>query len=170
MAEMARTRAPYVVVCGSGQATTEEVAWAEEVGRLLAGGEPSGRRGAWKQRNVEIVDARGGHGPFDEISRQAFLFPVMRQSHGREMAACGASGQADPLGIGVDVLERVALGRVDERAIVEYLLPDFAPHQEAGVELPPVQLAAQAEREIRIGIAENFVVIRRRRRCLAVHA
>jgi uncharacterized protein (TIGR00725 family) len=33
---MARTRAPYVVVCGSGQATTEEVAWAEEVGRLVA--------------------------------------------------------------------------------------------------------------------------------------
>jgi len=33
---MARTRAPYVVVCGSGQATTEEVAWAEEVGRLIA--------------------------------------------------------------------------------------------------------------------------------------
>lgn len=33
---MARTRAPYVVVCGSGQATTQEVAWAEEVGRLVA--------------------------------------------------------------------------------------------------------------------------------------
>ena len=33
---MAETRAPYVVVCGSGQATTEEVAWAEEVGRLIA--------------------------------------------------------------------------------------------------------------------------------------
>ena len=33
---MAETRAPYVVVCGSGQATTEEVAWAEEVGRLVA--------------------------------------------------------------------------------------------------------------------------------------
>jgi uncharacterized protein (TIGR00725 family) len=33
---MARTRAPYVVVCGSGQATTEEVAWAEQVGRLIA--------------------------------------------------------------------------------------------------------------------------------------
>src|SRR4029453_6425349 len=35
-AEMAETRAPYVVVCGSGQATSEEVAWAEEVGRLIA--------------------------------------------------------------------------------------------------------------------------------------
>jgi uncharacterized protein (TIGR00725 family) len=33
---MAETRAPYVVVCGSGQATTQEVAWAEEVGRLVA--------------------------------------------------------------------------------------------------------------------------------------
>jgi uncharacterized protein (TIGR00725 family) len=33
---MAESRAPYVVVCGSGQATTEEVAWAEEVGRLIA--------------------------------------------------------------------------------------------------------------------------------------
>ena len=28
--------APYVVVCGSGQATPQEVAWAEEVGRLIA--------------------------------------------------------------------------------------------------------------------------------------
>ena len=33
---MARTRAPYVAVCGSGEATTQEEAWAEEVGRLIA--------------------------------------------------------------------------------------------------------------------------------------
>jgi len=28
--------APYVAVCGSGEATTQEEAWAEEVGRLIA--------------------------------------------------------------------------------------------------------------------------------------
>jgi uncharacterized protein (TIGR00725 family) len=33
---MARTIAPYVAVCGSGEATTQEEAWAEEVGRLIA--------------------------------------------------------------------------------------------------------------------------------------
>ena len=33
---MARTTAPYVAVCGSALATTQEEAWAEEVGRLIA--------------------------------------------------------------------------------------------------------------------------------------
>jgi ATP-dependent Lhr-like helicase len=36
----------------------------EEVGRLLGGGEPSGRRGGWKPRPVEIVDA-GSRKAFD---------------------------------------------------------------------------------------------------------
>ncbi len=36
----------------------------EEVGRLLAGGEPSGRRGGWRPRPVEIVDA-GSRKAFD---------------------------------------------------------------------------------------------------------
>ena len=33
---MGRTTAPYVAVCGSAEATTQEEAWAEEVGRLIA--------------------------------------------------------------------------------------------------------------------------------------
>ena len=33
---MARTRAPYVAVCGSAEAATQEEAWAEEVGQLIA--------------------------------------------------------------------------------------------------------------------------------------
>ena len=36
----------------------------EEVARLLAGGEPSGKRGAWKPRLVEVVDA-GSRKAFD---------------------------------------------------------------------------------------------------------
>ncbi len=36
----------------------------DEVARLLAGGEPSGRRGAWKPRPVEVVDA-GSRKAFD---------------------------------------------------------------------------------------------------------
>jgi uncharacterized protein (TIGR00725 family) len=30
------TMAPYVAVCGSGEATVQEATWAEEVGRLIA--------------------------------------------------------------------------------------------------------------------------------------
>jgi uncharacterized protein (TIGR00725 family) len=33
---MAGTARPYIAVCGSGVATTQEEAWAEEVGRLIA--------------------------------------------------------------------------------------------------------------------------------------
>jgi uncharacterized protein (TIGR00725 family) len=33
---MAKEKPPYVAVCGSGEATTQEEAWAEEVGRLIA--------------------------------------------------------------------------------------------------------------------------------------
>lgn len=33
---MARGKPPCVAVCGSGEATTQEEAWAEEVGRLIA--------------------------------------------------------------------------------------------------------------------------------------
>ena len=33
---MAKVKPPYVAVCGSGEATKQEEAWAQEVGRLVA--------------------------------------------------------------------------------------------------------------------------------------
>src|ERR1051325_9283074 len=53
------------------------------------------------------------------------------------------------------VLERVALRHVDQGRVVEHVLSHRGADQEADVEVIPVDLAVEAEREIGVRVAED---------------
>src|SRR5207245_6450321 len=57
------------------------------------------------------------------------------------------------------VLQRIALRTKHQRGIVEHVLSDGRPDEEADVELAPIHLAVQAEREIRVGVADDRIVV-----------
>src|SRR5205807_7109700 len=57
------------------------------------------------------------------------------------------------------VLQRSALRTEHERGTVERVLPDGSPEEEADVELAPIHLAVQADREVRVGIADDGIVV-----------
>src|SRR5256885_4155342 len=55
-------------------------------------------------------------------------------------------------------LFRSTLAGIDQRRVIEHVLPHHCPDQETDVEAVPGDLAAQAQRKVRIGIADDAVI------------
>jgi hypothetical protein len=63
-------------------------------------------RGLWIQTDllidvdvnngIEVIDARDGGCPLDQVARKVFLLPVMGEGHGHEMPASGQTGDVKP--------------------------------------------------------------------------
>src|ERR1044072_3889114 len=105
---------------------------------------------ARQHRQVQGISDRDGLQP----QERSILDPLGRENRGLVNSRRIVQRVAQE----VLVLERVALRPVDQGRVVEHVLSHRGADQEADVEVIPVDLAVEAEREIGVRVAEDAVI------------